>query len=243
MKKILFLPALFLLFCNLGAQNVDNDVLLLQKSNASLKSRLNEQNQILSQQIHTNDSIISILQAANAEIKKNADNQKSTTLAVSKLQEQSASTGKVLADISNAFGKRKMYALISGFGFLICVALLFFYFKNKLTALNAIVKQNEENFNGKIMQTNEFMDKEIGGMKLQFEKESVENKSMVTKQFAASDERMNKMTSDVGKTIESQILSVKGMVQEQFSKSAIEFNEKIMELNKTIDKKIAAIEK
>lgn len=243
MKKILFLlfPIYSVLCCNLAAQNINNDVLVLQKSNASLKSRLNEQNLILLKQIHTSDSILALLQVATIEIKKNADNQKNINAAVSKLQTQTSSTNRATADISNAFGKRKMYGLIAGIGFIILILAVFLFFRNKLLVLKSEVKQNDENVNRNVAQLNDFVDKELGELRtivtknfndlnLVIEKQSLENKTVLSKQIMDCNDRIGKVGVETNRNIENQIQLVNEKIQDQISQAAKEFDKKIASL-------------
>ncbi|MBI3511521.1 MAG: hypothetical protein HY064_12740 [Bacteroidetes bacterium] len=241
MKKILLSLLLPSLFFSLSAQNVNDDVLHLQKSNASLKSQLKEQQALLSEQTRKTDSIFSLLQSASGEIKKNTDSQNSITHSISDLKEQTKNSSQITSNISDAFGKRRTAAII---GLLVSavIALLFlFYLKKKLSAVNNGMKQNEENFNQKFSQINQFLDKEIGELRSLQEKQNNENNARLTKQTADTNENINKLSKEVNKKIESEIQSLKGIVQEQHSQSAREFSEKISELNQTVEKKIAAI--
>jgi hypothetical protein len=254
MKKLLFSTALLLSFCYLlsqtnnslkDKQSITEDVLLLQKSNALLKIQLNEQKHTLLKQIQKTDSIISILQSTNSEIKKGVDNQYSITQCIYNLKEQTT-------NISQALSERKFYSIIAFIGSIIIVLIYLFYLKKKSVAINKNIKQNVENLNKQLSQMNENIDKEIGEIKvlvekqtkeinLAIEKQNTENKEMLTKQLADTKDNINKMNNEINKTIENQILSVKRIFHEQLSQSANEFSEKITDVNKTIEKKIASI--
>lgn len=254
MKKFLLVIGLPFIFCQLTAQNVNEDVLKLQKSNASLKVQLKQQNDMLAKQTHTSDSIISSLQSTNAELKKNAEHQQAISKSFSELKTHFTGINKVTTDISNAFGKRKLYALLGGGGLLLLIILLFLLVRKKVMAFKVEVKQNEEKMEREISQLNEFVDKELGEVKnflekhsmdmhLAIERQSVENKSMLEKFSTESKDRLLKLNTDVNKSMETQMQSVNGYIKEQFSKSTNEFNEKIANLSNTVDKKIAAIGK
>ncbi|NCO56278.1 MAG: hypothetical protein GW876_12885, partial [Bacteroidetes bacterium] len=176
MKKLLFSTALLLSFCYLPAQtnnsqkdeqNTTKDILFLKKSNALLKTQLNEQKQTLLKQTQKTDSIISILQTATNEIKKGADNQNSVTQSIGNLNE-------LTTNISQAFIKRRLYAIIAFIGSIIIVLLCLFYLKKKSVAINKNIKQNEENLNNKISQMNEHLNNEIGEIKAIVEKQTKE---------------------------------------------------------------------
>lgn len=241
MKKLTLLTVLSFLFCNLSAQNVNDDVLLLQKSNASLKNRLNQQNQALLKQIQTTDSIIALLQSTTAEIKKTGDNQNSITQSVASLQQQDANTNQALINVSDAFSERKQYAIYAVIGSVLVLLLCFFYLRRKLSAINNSMKQNEENINKRISQMGEHLDKEIGEVKDVLEKQNGDHKEKLTKLVANTNESIHKMNNEVNKAMESQLLSFKEIFNAQLSQSVNEFGEKITELNKTTEKKISAI--
>jgi hypothetical protein len=268
MKKLLFLAVLPLLYCNLPAQNVnDNDFLILQKSNALLKIQLNEQKQTMLEQIIKTDSIISMLQSATGEIKKNADNQTSITQSIADLNEKTT-------NISQAFIDRRLYAIIAIIGFAIIILIFLFYMKRKFSAIKSDINQSEMNFIIKISQTNDYIKNEISEIKVQLEKQSKEFNLIIEKQSKEFDQAIEKQVKEIyraiekqtsennnkltklstdtaesiinlsdgfNKTIESQVSSVKGIFHEQLSQTANEFNGKIAELNKTVEKKIAAI--
>jgi len=173
MKKLLFSAALLVAFSYLPAQtnisqkekpSTTEEILSLQKSNASLRNQVKEQKLALLKQIQKTDSVIAVLQSANSEIKKGAENQNSNSQSVSKLNEQTKR-------ISQAFYKRKLYAIIAFVGSIILVLIFLTYLGRKFASVNQNIKTNEENLNNQLTQMNGHLDKEIADIKATIEKQ------------------------------------------------------------------------
>ena len=192
MKKLLLLLAVLpLLCCNLLAQNVNDDVLLLQKSNASLKSQLKDQRTILSNQIKKTDSIMSLLQSANSEIKKNADNQNSINQSIGDLKNQTANINQGFSNVGHAFSKRKNYSIIAFIGSIFIVLIYLFYLGKKFA-------RTDENINTISKKVNKTIEREILSVKEIFN----EQLSLSAKTF---DEKMTKLNE----TFEKKIAAIK----------------------------------
>ena len=210
-----------LLFFSLSAQTVNEDVMAIKKSNDALKARLAEQNKILSKQVKTSDSLIALIQVTNTEVKKSLENQNGMNQSVVKLQQQAASSNLALKNISEAFAKRKLYAVLGALVSVLVVLLYTLYFKKKLFGMNESRKQMEEELKKKMEQQmeslnhlSEKVDKERVETKVQLEKHIFETREVFAKQLASIIEKEDKMNR--------------------------EFNEKIMDTNKAIEKKFAA---
>jgi len=211
MKKLLFSTALLLSFCYLLAQTNDSqkdkqstteDVLFLQKSNASLKIQLKEQKSTLLKQIKKTDSIILVLQSANSEIKKGADNQSSITQSVNNLQEQST-------NISQSLSKRKLYAIIIFIGSVVIVLIYLLYLKTKSVAINKNIKQLEENLNKQLSGTQETINKMNYEINKTIENQILLVKGIFHEQLSQSANELSEKILDVNKTIEKKIAAIK----------------------------------
>jgi len=180
MKKLLFSTALLLSFCYLLAQTSNSqspvkEILSLQKSNASLKMQLKEQKITLLKQTQKTDSIFSMLQAANVEIKKGVESQNAINQSIASLKEQTANINQVLS-------VRKTYSIIAFIGFIIIVMILYFYMERKSAVINKSIKKNEEKFEMQLSQMSERLEKEIADVKENIEKQKSEINLLIEKQ-------------------------------------------------------------
>jgi len=192
MKKLfLLLAVLPLLCCNLLAQNVNDDVLLLQKSNASLKSQLKDQRTILSNQIKKTDSIMSLLQSANSEIKKNADNQNSINQSIGDLKNQTANINQGFSNVSYAFSKRKNYSIIAFIGSIFIVLIYLFYLGKKFAC-------TDENINTMSKKVNKTIESEILSVK-----------EIYNEQLSLSAKTFDGKMTELNETFEKKIAAIK----------------------------------
>ncbi|MBU0488135.1 MAG: hypothetical protein KKD31_09320 [Bacteroidetes bacterium] len=249
MKKLFLLAVLPLLLLSMQAQTVNEDVLQLQKANASLRSQLKEQRMLLTDQTKKNDSIISLLQSAvgnqqNAIIAQG--------LAITEQQSDFNNHQTSINAIGDAFGKRKHYAIIAAIVSVVLGLLFLWFLRKRLHAMKKAIAQNEENLNSKMTQISSQIDRQIGEIKelvekqsketfLTLEKHTAESNSKFTKLSADTGESLSKMSQEVNKTLESKIESVKGTLLEQLKQSSEELSGKVADVNKAIDNQITAI--
>lgn len=254
MKKLLLLTALLFSFCYLPAQtnilqkekdNINNDIMLLQKSNAGLKVQLNDQKLMLLKEIEKTDSIFSLLQSANSEIQKSALNQNSIASSMTNLEDQ-------ISKISMSLHKRKYYVIFGIVASFVVVLVYLLYMRAKLSTLKMEMNQKEVDLSKKISQTEISVNKGIEEMKRMFseqqnemnqilEKQKTENNQKLTQLSSDTNESITKIGDELNKTMENERKSVKETLQEQSTKFNSEINEKITEVNKTFEKKMDVI--
>ena len=167
MKKFVFTALLLLSFsifsvqtgiCQNELQSVKDDVTSLKKSSATLKSQINEQKEALKVLSKKTESIISLLQLAGNEIKKNADNQTSIYGSIKNLNDKSAR-------VSQAFSYRKKLAIIAFIIGLVGGIVFLFLLIRRLSAINKTVKGIEEDYKKSLLQMNDQMNREIYELK------------------------------------------------------------------------------
>lgn len=256
MKKLLFLTALLFSFCYLPAQtntlqkekdNINNDIVLLQKSNAGLKIQLNDQKQILLKEIEKTDSIFSLLQSTNSEIQKSAVNQNSIASLMTKLEDQTSK-------MSTSLHKRKYYVIFGIVASFIFVLVYLLYMRAKLSTLKIEMNQKETDLNNKILKTEEYVNAGIDEIKVMFSEQQNEMNQIFEKQRTESNQKLAQLSSDtnesitkigneLNKTMENERKFVKEIIQNQHIQSEKDLNEKIAEVNKSFQAKMDVLQK
>jgi len=196
MKKLLLLLAVLpLLCCNILAQNVNDDVLLLKKSNALLKSQLKDQRTILSNQIKKTDSIISLLQSANSEIKKYSDNQNSINQSIDDLKKQTTNFNQGFRNVGQAFSKRKNYSIIAFIGSIFIVLIYLFYLGKKFARtdenINTISKKVNKTIESEILSVKEIFNEQLSLSAKTFDEKMTELNETFEKKIAAIKSEFN----------------------------------------------------
>lgn len=256
MKRLLFITAMLISFSYLPAQtnilqkekdNITNDIVLLQKSNAALKVQLNDQKQILLKEIEKTDSIFSLLQSINSEIQKSAVSQNSIASSMTKLEDQTSK-------MSMSLHKRKYYVIFGLVSSFIFVLVYLLYMRSKLSTLKIEMNQKETDLNNKILKTEEYINAGIDEIKVMFSEQQNEMNQIYEKQRTESNQKLAQLSSDtnesitkigneLNKTMENERKSVKEIIHEHRDQSEKEFDQKIAEINKSIQAKLDILQK
>lgn len=256
MKKLLFITAMLLSFCYLSAQtnilqkekqNITDDITFLQKSNAGLKIQLNDQKQILLKEIEKTDSIFSLLQSTNSEVRKSTDHQNSIASSITNLEDQTSK-------MSSSLHKRKFYVIFGIVASFIFVLVYLLYMRAKLSTMKMEINEKEIALNKKILQTEENVNNGIDDIKVMFSKHQKEMNQILEKQLMENNQKLTQLSSDtnesiakigdeMNKTMDNERKLVKEMLQEQSAQSNNEMNEKIAEVSKSFEKKMDVIKK
>ncbi len=261
MRNILIFAGLLIFSCNLIAQNVNNDILNLQKSNETFKTQLNtqksillkqkqnlkEQQQMLDEQIYVADSIIGVLQATNSEVQKSTKNQTSLSQSVASLQ---AYDGKV----KEAFNKRKEYTLY-GLAIAIIIALVYIiYSQRRISLLKKTIFQKSAEINDRVTNINDYVnnalteiekivEKQRADLMLCFEKHEIEDTNRLQNVSELLNEKVETTNESIVKKLEIEITDVNRDFNKQLVKFVDDFNVRLTEANRNCNDKYANTQK